>query len=68
MGDAKLIGALGALCGGVCVMGTLFFGTLLAALCAVFLLLTKKATMKYTMPFGPFIFAGYLITIVLGLC
>lgn len=68
MGDVKLLSALGALCGAVCLMGTLFFAVLLAALYSIFLLATKKGNLKTSMPFGPFIFAGFLAAIILGIC
>ena len=68
MGDVKLIGALGALCGGICVEGTLFLATLLAAGYGVYLLLVKKVGLKYSMPFGPFLFFGFVGTMILGIC
>lgn len=62
-GDIKLITALG-LTGGVYITGgTLFFGILLCALASGCLLLTKKKTMKESVPFGPFLFIGYLLTV-----
>lgn len=67
-GDAKILGALGTLCGGVCVLGTLFFATLTAAVYAVVLLVQKKATLKYSMPFGPFLFLGFILAVAIGIC
>lgn len=67
-GDAKILGALGALCGGVCVLGTLFFATLSAAVYAAVLLVQKKATLKYSMPFGPFLFLGFILAVAIGIC
>lgn len=62
-GDIKLICAL-ALMGGVYTAGgTLFFSMLLCALVSCGLLMTKKKTMKETVPFGPFILVGYMLTI-----
>ena len=66
MGDIKLLTAL-ALLGGVNTIGwTLIFGVAVCAVVAVFFLITKKNTVKGTMPFGPFIFIGYIITIILN--
>lgn len=66
MGDIKLLTAL-ALLGGVNTIGwTLIFGVAACAVAAVFFLITKKKTVKGTMPFGPFIFIGYILTIILN--
>lgn len=66
MGDIKLLTAL-ALLGGVNTIGwTLIFGVAVCAAAAIFFLFTKKKTVKGTMPFGPFIFIGYIITIILN--
>lgn len=66
MGDIKLLTAL-ALLGGVNTIGwTLIFGVAVCAVAAMFFLVTKKKTVKGTMPFGPFIFIGYIITIILN--
>ena len=68
MGDVKLIGALGLLCGGVCVLGTLFLATFAAALCSLWMLLRRKAGVRSSMPFGPFLMAGYAAAVILGIC
>lgn len=66
MGDIKLLTAL-ALLGGVNTIGwTLIFGVAVCAVAAVFFLITKKKTVRGTMPFGPFILIGYIITIILN--
>ncbi len=62
-GDIKLVGALGLLSGVYTVVYTLFFAMLLCALTAAALLLTKKKTIKEALPFGPFLLAGYMITL-----
>lgn len=63
MGDIKLITAL-ALMGGVyTVGGTLFFAMTMCALVSCYLLITKKKTIKGSIPFGPFILLGYMLTI-----
>lgn len=62
-GDIKLIASL-ALIGGVhIVAGTIFWGMLLCACAAGVLLITKKKTMKQSIPFGPFLLIGYMVTI-----
>ena len=62
-GDIKLLCAL-ALTGGVyTVGGTLFFGMSVCFVTAVILLLFRKKTMKESLPFGPFIFIGYMISV-----
>lgn len=66
MGDIKALCAL-ALIGGVyTICGTLFFGMCACVCCTVFLLLTKRKKMNESVPFGPFIYIGYIITIILG--
>ncbi len=62
-GDIKLLCSL-ALTGGVyTVGGTLFFGMTVCFFTAVILLVVRKKTMKESLPFGPFIFIGYIISI-----
>jgi len=63
LGDIKLLCSLGLIGGVYTICGTLFFGMTACALTAVVLLLTKKKTLKGSVPFGPFIFVGYLISI-----
>lgn len=63
IGDIKLLSALALLGGVYTVGGTLFFGMLICFLTAVVLLLSRKKTMKESLPFGPFIFIGYMISI-----
>ena len=54
------------LMGGVYIVGgTLFFSVTLCAFASAFLLLTKKKTMKESVPFGPFLFIGYILTVSL---
>ncbi len=64
-GDVKLIAALGLMGGVYIVGGTLFFSVTLCAFASAFLLLTKKKTMKESVPFGPFLFIGYILTVSL---
>ena len=63
-GDIKLLSAL-ALTGGVyTICGTLFFGMVLCAIVAIVLLVMKKKTIKESLPFGPFIYFGFCITVL----
>ncbi len=66
MGDIKLFAAaslLLGLYGGIC---SLALAQLAALVAAVLLLLTKKATWKDSIPFAPFLAAGFLICLILG--
>ena len=66
LGDIKLFSAMSlvlGLYGGVC---TLILGQLAALLCAAALLLTRRATLKDSVPFAPFFAAGFLLCLILG--
>lgn len=66
MGDVKLIAAMGAMIG---ISGTLYsilFGMLICMLAAVGLLILRKKGMKDQLPFGPFIYMGFLIAVSIG--
>lgn len=62
-GDIKLMIALGFMGGVVVVGGTIFFAMVLCALASAGLLITKKKTMKESVPFGPFLLMGYILTV-----
>lgn len=63
-GDIKLLCAL-AIIGGVhLIIGTVLCGIILCAVVAAVLLVSKKETLKSTVPFGPFILAGYVIAVL----
>lgn len=67
LGDIKLLCAL-ALMGGVyAICGTIFFAMTVCAVLAVVLLATRKKNMQSSLPFGPFILMGYLITIFVSI-
>lgn len=66
-GDVKLFGLIGILSGFYCTYATLFISMLLAAIISILLLLTKKKSRKDTIPFGPCIYFGYLISILFTL-
>lgn len=63
MGDIKLIAGVALTGGTIVVGGTLFFAMLFCAIFSVFLLIMKKKTLKESVPFGPFLLIGYILTI-----
>lgn len=62
-GDIKLICALALMTGVYGIVGTLFFGVVLCSLTAIVGLLLKKIKKDGALPFGPFLFLGYMITL-----
>lgn len=67
IGDIKLLSALAIIGGVYTVCGTLFFSVILCALLAIALLVSKKKTLKSSLPFGPFMFMGYVISIFVSI-
>lgn len=65
-GDIKLITAAALILGVYGTFGFLLFSHVLAAAAAVILLVSKKATRKDGLPFGPFFYLGYLLMILMG--
>lgn len=64
MGDVKLIAAEGWMVGVVMAVAATIFSLLLCSVTAVCLLLCKKKKANDQVPFGPFIFFGYIIAIL----
>jgi len=62
-GDVKLFGLIGCLTGYVISISVLFWSLMCSMLAAVILLMKRKKGKKDTLPFGPFILAGYLISV-----
>lgn len=62
-GDVKFAGFLGMVLGGTGSILMLTGTFLLGGMVSAYLLITKKATRKTAIPFGPFIFAGWIIAI-----
>jgi len=65
-GDVKLAGLIGLATGVPNVVIALFLGILGGGLVAAFLLLSRLRTRKQTIPFGPFLAAGAMATVVWG--
>lgn len=66
MGDVKILSALGFMFSISCTLSTVLFGMILTALIGIVLIIMKKKTRKDAVPFGPFIFIGFIISVVLG--
>lgn len=62
-GDIKLICAIALIAGVYAVMGTLFFGVIMCSVYAFIVLILKKKTASNTVPFGPFLLFGYVLTL-----
>lgn len=60
-GDGWMVLVLGVCEGGWACMESLLAGMLFAAAVSVVLLLTRRGSFKTTLPFVPFLFAGYLL-------
>lgn len=65
MGDVKLISAMGWLLGFVSTIIAILFALVICTLAAVVLLLAKKKSKNDCIPFGPFLFFGYVIMMLL---
>ncbi len=65
MGDVKLAAALGFSEGASRALLTMLFGLIFCAVWGGVLLLRKKSGRRDRLPFGPFLFAGYLATLAL---
>lgn len=65
MGDVKLIGAIGFLGGLYVSANTLLYSLILCTVVGLYYLCRKKKTIKDKLPFGPFLYGGYIITLML---
>lgn len=66
-GDIKMITAAALILGIYGTFSFLLVSHVLAAVAAIALLVSKKATRKDGLPFGPFFYLGYLVTILTGI-
>lgn len=64
-GDIKLLTAMGFMCGLSEVLSTTLLAMLLCIVVSGVLLLLKKLTTKGLLPFGPFIYAGFVLMCLL---
>ncbi len=66
MGDVKLISTMGFVSGIAAIFYSFFYATVLCLLVTLILLITKTKKLKDELPFGPFLFFGYILAIILG--
>jgi len=66
-GDVKLMAVLGYFIGGKFIYGTIFLIVVIAAVYNIIRLLFKKVGMKQEVPFAPFVLAGTLLMMGLGI-
>ena len=65
-GDVKLVGLIGLATGFPLVFFAIVLGAVLGGLVAVALVIARKRTFKQTLPFGPFLALGAMITLLWG--
>ena len=66
MGDVKMLGMIGAFLGWKLVVLTLVISSFLGSIIGVFVLISRKESLKYAMPFGTFLAVGAFIAAVVG--
>ncbi len=66
MGDVKLITTMTMMSGAALSVYSLTFGLIVCMFVSLLLLFTRKGKIKDEIPFGPFIFIGYVISLILG--
>ncbi|MBD5544096.1 MAG: prepilin peptidase [Lachnospiraceae bacterium] len=66
MGDVKLFGAIGLMMGFYGMYNTLFYAAAFITLFVIGGLVLKKMNRKSHIPFGPFVFIGYIAVILMG--
>lgn len=64
-GDVKLFGLIGLMSGAICTYSTLILCLISSTIVSIGLMIAKKRSRKDSIPFGPFIFVGYVIAIIL---
>lgn len=65
MGDVKLIACIGWMLGISTTLFVVLFALLLCSVVSIFLLIAKKKNKEYRLPFGPFLFYGYIILLLI---
>ncbi len=64
LGDLYLVGPIGLVVGWPAIFVAIFVAGLLSALVSALLLLTRRAGLKTYIPFGPFLVAGMVVTLL----
>lgn len=64
VGDLYLVGPIGLVVGWPAIFVTIFVAGLLSALVSALLLVTRRAGLKTYIPFGPFLVAGMVVTLL----
>ncbi|MCK4259803.1 MAG: prepilin peptidase [Halanaerobiales bacterium] len=65
-GDIKLMGFIGAFLGVKATLLGIFFGSLIGSIYGVYLIFIRKAGLKTTVPYGPFLATGAFIAALYG--
>lgn len=65
-GDAKLFAVIGLTLGSFGTYSVMFTSVLVSAVVSIILLIFKKRNRKDSIPFGPCIYIGYILTLLLG--
>jgi len=66
LGDSDLGLGIGLILGWPMLLISLFISYVSASIIGIFLLVTKRATRKTKIPFGPFLIAGFLLVLLYG--
>lgn len=64
LGDLYLVAPLGLILGWPAIIGAIFVAALLSAATSIVLLATRRVGLKSYIPFGPFLVAGAVVTLV----
>jgi leader peptidase (prepilin peptidase)/N-methyltransferase len=64
LGDLYLVGPIGLVVGWPAIFVAIFVAGLLSALVSALLLVTRRAGLKTYIPFGPFLVAGMVVTLL----
>jgi leader peptidase (prepilin peptidase) / N-methyltransferase len=64
LGDLYLVAPLGLLLGWPAIFSAIFLAAVLSAVVSVILLATRRVSMRSYIPFGPFLVAGAVVTLV----
>jgi leader peptidase (prepilin peptidase)/N-methyltransferase len=64
LGDLYLVGAIGLVVGWPAIFVAIFVAGLLSAAVSALLLVTRRAGLKTYIPFGPFLVAGMVVTLL----